>query len=97
MSKPTAIIISAELAEQHANTLQGIYDLNKQGVAVGGAFLEQMLDAIRSLRGHSTQQALFSKAWEGHTDLSGVLLQRFMAGLMPDGSQVDAPSTSLPG
>lgn len=91
MTQPKAIIISGELAEQHANTLQGIYDLNKQGAAVGGLFLEQVLDVIRSLRGMTTKQEIFSKAWEGYSEISGVLWDRYMAGLLPDGSSVDAP------
>jgi hypothetical protein len=93
MPNPSAVIISGELAEQHANTLQGIYDMNKQGVAMGGRFLEQVQDVIRSLRGLTTQQELFAKAWEGHTELSGVLFERFMAGLTPSGDQVVAPTT----
>ena len=51
MTKSKAVIIGGELAEQHAKTLQGFYDLNKKGVSVGGLFLEQVLDVIRSLKG----------------------------------------------
>lgn len=49
MTQPKAIIIRGDLAEQHARRLQGLYDLNKQGLAVGGLYLEQVLDVIRSL------------------------------------------------
>lgn len=48
MTKQRAVLIRGELAEQHANTLQGLYDLNKKGVPVGGRFLEQVQDVIRS-------------------------------------------------
>lgn len=92
MPHPNAVIINGELAEQHANTLQGLYDMNRQGVAMGGAFLEQVLDVIRSLRGLTTEQELFAKAWAGHVELKGILLQRYMAGLTPDGGPVTTPS-----
>ena len=92
MIKPSAVIVPGELAEQHANTLQGLYDMNKQGLPVGGRFLEQVQDVIRSLRGLTTEQELFSKAWEGYTELSGVMLQRYMAGLTPSGDLVQAPA-----
>lgn len=89
MPLPSAIIICGELADQHANTLQGLYQLNKQGVAAGGLFLEQVQDVIRSLRGATTRQELFARAWEGQTELSGVLLQRFMSGLSPSGQPLE--------
>lgn len=88
MTEPKAVIIGGDLARQHANTLQGVYDLNKQGAVVGGLFLEQVLDVIRSLRGQTTEQRLFEQAWEGHQELSGVLLDRYMAGLLPNGEGV---------
>ncbi len=91
MSTPTDVIINAELAEQHANTLQGIYDINRQGVAVGGRFLEQVLDVIRSLRGLETKQEKLEKAWKGYTELSGKILDHYMNDRMPDGSEVNAP------
>lgn len=93
MNRPSAVIISGELADQHANTLQGLYDMNKRGIAVDGLFLGQVLDAIRSLRGLTTEQELFRKAWEGYTELSGVLYQRYLAGLTPTGEPVQAPAT----
>lgn len=89
MTQPKAIIIRGDLAEQHANRLQGLYDLNKQGVAVGGLYLEQVLDVIRSLRGMTTKQEIFSTAWESHSEIRGVLWDRYMAGLLPDGSSVE--------
>lgn len=88
MTKPTAIIIGGELAEQHANTLQGLYDFNKQGFPVKGLFLEQVQDVIRSLRGQTTAQAAFAKAWEGYEKLEGVYFERYMAGLLPSGEPI---------
>ncbi len=60
---------------------------------MGGLFLEQVKDAIRSLRGLIKEQEIFAKAWEGYSELSGVLLERYMAGLLPNGATVDATTT----
>lgn len=89
MSSPKAIIIGGDLADQHANTLQGLYDINKLGAAAGGVFLEQIKDVIRSLRGQTTEQEVFAKAWSGYHELEGVLLDRYMAGLLPSGDPVE--------
>lgn len=93
MAHLRAIVISGDLAEQHARRLQALYDLNKQGLAVGGRYLEQVLDVIRSLRGMPTKQEIFAKAWEGYSEISGVLWEHYMAGLLPDGSSIDVPTS----
>ena len=92
LPSPQAIVINGELAEQHANLLQGIYDLNKKALPVGGLFLENMLDVIRSLRGITTREELFAQAWQGHDELSGDLYQRWLAGVTPSGTPLVVPT-----
>ena len=93
MKTPRMVVIDAEMARQHANTLGSLYDFNKRGLPVTGRFLEQVQDVIRSLRGLETEQELFERAWDGHEELSGLLFERYMAGLSPSGAPIKAPTT----
>jgi hypothetical protein len=93
MKPPRVVVIDAEMARLHANTLGSLYDFNKRGLPVTGRFLEQVQDVIRSLRGLETEQELFERAWDGHEELSGLLFERYMAGLSPSGAPIKAPTT----
>lgn len=89
--KPPAVIISGELAETHAKFLKFVYDWNQQGVPLNGELAGNLLDVIRSLRGLPTEKEVFEKAWDGYTELNGVMLERYLARLLPSGQPIEAP------